>query len=503
MKKPIEPILTEIQSARELQKRIAVLERGAVREKKARHLAEKQLERYTLEIYQTNQSLKRALAFSTKKQFELEYLGKTSMGVASELSLHEMISNMVELTCEYCAAEYGFYFVTEDGVEVQKVENNVWSKELGWQSQCKLQNLVNANLPLSEAHVLESWFVSAVNDEAQDFAWVLYMNFALSGNKLGWLAFLSKKVSVDEGIFPILATARDGLNSGIRRRLTDVNILERNVQLQDSVNNLESAKRQLIQSEKMASLGQLAAGVAHEINNPVAFVRSNMEVFKDYLHNYKNLHYNIKSELTTHKTLDMKSFTALCEKADLAYIDEDSTALLTSNIEGLNRVRDIVENLKNFSHVGNTKLIQMSLYKCVDAALRITRNVFKYEHQVDNRLTDLCPAVLGDLGQLQQVFVNLFINAAYAMQGGGELSIWHTEGDQRVIIHVKDTGSGMDEETIGKLFIPFFTTKPVGVGTGLGMSVSYVILETHDVQVTVDSEIGLGTTFNLSFPVSI
>jgi signal transduction histidine kinase len=234
------------------------------------------------------------------------------------------------------------FFVTEEGMEVQKVENNAWSKELGWHSQCKLQNLVNANLPLSEADVLESWFVSAVNDEAQDFAWVLYMNFALSGNKLGWLAFLSKKVSVDEGIFPILATARDGLNSGIRRRLTDVNILERNVQLQDSVNNLESAKRQLIQSEKMASLGQLAAGVAHEINNPVAFVRSNMEVFKDYLHNYKNLHYNIKTELTTHKTLDMKSFTALCEKADLAYIDEDSTALLTSNIEGLNRVRDIV-----------------------------------------------------------------------------------------------------------------------------------------------------------------
>jgi signal transduction histidine kinase len=110
---------------------------------------------------------------------------------------------------------------------------------------------------------------------------------------------------------------------------------------------------------------------------------------------------------------------------------------------------------------------------------------------------------LGNLGQLQQVFMNLFINAADAMEEGGKLSISHTEDNQRVIIHVTDTGSGMDEETIGKLFTPFFSTKPVGIGTGLGLSVSYVILEAHNVQVTVDSKIGVGTTFNLSFPVNI
>jgi two-component system NtrC family sensor kinase len=155
------------------------------------------------------------------------------------------------------------------------------------------------------------------------------------------------------------------------------------------------------------------------------------------------------------------------------------------------------------SHAGDAKLIQISLSKCVDAALRIARNVFKYEHQIDNQMNISSPLVLGDLGQLQQVFMNLFINAAYAMQGGGKLSIWHTEENHRVIIHVKDTGCGMNEETISKLFTPFFTTKPVGVGTGLGLSVSYVILEAHNVQVTVDSEIGLGSTFNLSFPVSI
>jgi signal transduction histidine kinase len=504
--KTVKALSGEIKSAEELHKRIAVLERKSAREKKARSLAENQLEQYSLEIYQINQSLKTALSFSTKKQSELEYLSKASMADASELPLNDMIGKMVELTCEYCSAVYGFYFITEDGLGVDGKLDKAWSKEHGWQHQSELQRLINVNLPLSETDVLESWFVSVVSNDnephSEHFGWVLYMNFALSDGKIGWLAFLSKKATFDEGILPILATARDDLNSGIRRRLADIRILERNVQLQDSVNNLESAKRQLIQSEKMASLGQLAAGVAHEINNPVAFISSNMQVLKEYLKEYKSLHDELKSELVTHNNLDLSSFTALCEKVDLAYIDGDSTDLLTSNIEGLNRVKEIVENLKNFTHAGDTKLIQMSLSKCINAALGIAGNVFKYGHQVDNQLTDLCPLVLGDLGQLQQVFVNLFVNAAYAMEGGGKLSISHTEDNQRVIIHVKDNGSGMDEATIGKLFTPFFTTKPVGVGTGLGLSVSYVILEAHDAQVTVDSEVGVGTTFNLSFPMN-
>jgi two-component system NtrC family sensor kinase len=505
--KPDGVVLGDIKSVEGLHKRIAVLERKSAREKKARNLAEDQLEQDSLKIYQTNQSLKSALAFSTKKQSELEYLGNVSMAVASELPLNEMIGNMVELTCQYCSAEYGFYFITENGVRVDGKLDKGWSKQHGWQSQSELQKLVNANLPVNDTDILEFWFVSPVsNNNSQpsgQFSWVFYINFALSDGKIGWLAFLSQMELVDEEIFSALATARDQLNSGIRRRLTDVRIFKRNVQLQDSVNNLESAKRQLIQSEKMASLGQLAAGVAHEINNPIAFIRSNMEVLKEYLKDYKSLHDALQSELVNKKLLDMSSFNALCEKAELSYMNKDSVDLLTSNINGLNRVSEIVENLKRFSHTGDARLIQMSLNDCVEAALQIAGNVFKYEHQVDNQLTDSCPRVLGNLGQLQQVFMNLFINAADAMEEGGKLSISHTEDNQRVIIHVTDTGSGMDEETIGKLFTPFFSTKPVGIGTGLGLSVSYVILEAHNVQVTVDSKIGVGTTFNLSFPVNI
>jgi C4-dicarboxylate-specific signal transduction histidine kinase len=416
-----------------------------------------------------------------------------------------MIKNMVELTCQYCSAEYGFYFVSKRGAAIDGKLNNAWSDEHGWRSESELQQLVIENLPLSETKVLESWFISPVtadkNQHEKEFGWVLYMNFSLSGGKIGWLAFLSDMELVEEEIFPILATARDNLTSGIRRRLTDVRILKRNVQLQDSVNKLERAKRQLIQSEKMAALGQLAAGVAHEINNPIAFIRSNMQVLQEYLEDYKKLHDEIRSELAVNKSLDAESFTSLCEKVHLAYIDKDSADLLNSNIEGLNRVREIVENLKSFSHSGDVKQVQMSINDCVKAALQIAGNVFKYEHQVDNQLTNSSPLILGSLGQLQQVFVNLFVNAAYAMEGGGKLSLFQTEDNHRLIIHVKDTGTGMDKETVEKLFTPFFTTKPVGVGPGLGVSVSYAILEAPDAQVTVDSEIGVGTTFNLSFPI--
>jgi signal transduction histidine kinase len=496
---------TEEQSAEQLQKRIDVLERKSTREKRARHLAEAQLEEYSLKIYQTNQSLKSALAFSTKKQSELEYLGQASMAVASELSLEDMIGKMIELTCQYCAAGYGFYFVTEDGVSVDKRLDKVWSNEKGWQSNTKLQKLVKSNLPLDETDVLESWLVSAVSFDNETsfepFDWLLYMNFALSGGRLGWLAFLSNTHHVDEELFPILATAKGHLTSGIRRRLTDLRILKRNEQLQDSINKLENAKRQLIQSEKMASLGQLAAGVAHEINNPVAFVRSNMEVLKEYLDDYRKLLVDIRKSSQKNQIVGLEDFEKICQKVDLEYIEEDSDDLIISNIEGLERIKEIVENLKGFSHSGDQALKKMSLYECILAALKITGNAFKYEHKIDNQLSSLCPKIVGNLGQLQQVFVNLFVNAAYAMDGKGELTISQTEKRGRVLLHIKDTGCGMDASTVSQLFTPFFTTKPVGVGTGLGLSVSYAILEAHGAEVTVDSEVGVGTIFHVSFPI--
>lgn len=487
----------------ELEKRVAVLERKVSREKRARNIAENKLEQYSLEIYQTNESLKEALASSTKKQKELEYLGRASSDVASEIKLNEMINNVIDLTGRFCKADFGFYLVAHKGEVIPGDLNPVWCPNEGWQDKADLMEAIKELLTLDNVELLNSWVVLDIelnsNNSEHTFKQVCYTNFALMGDKVAWLALLNSHNELDADILSVLDTARGHLLSGVRRRLTDVRILKRNVQLQESLEKLEKARKQLIQSEKMASLGQLAAGVAHEINNPIAFIRSNMEVLQEYLEDYKQLHEDLRKVTNGSKTISSDAFKEVFDKVDLDYIDEDSVDLLQSNIEGLIRVRDIVDNLKSFSHSGNEELTPISIAACVDAALKVTSNAFKYEHQIDNQIDELSLTTLGNIGQLQQVFVNLFVNAAYAMEGGGKLTISHSSAEDRIVIHVTDTGQGMSKETVGQLFTPFFTTKPVGVGTGLGLSVSYAILEAHNAQVTVDSEVGVGTTFNLSF----
>ena len=492
-------------SIAEFDKRISVLERKAAREKKARNLAESQLEEYSRKIYETNQSLQIALHSATQKQSELKYLGMASSCVASERPLEDMIANIVELTGKFCRAYCGKYLVTDQNNQLKGDIPQVWQSKSGWHLNQELEDLITANLPLSLGELKRSWTISSVkstNKGIDDTHYTLfYINFALADQHLGWLAFLTQADIVSDEILSVLATAKEHLLSGIRRRLTDERILRRNTQLQESLDKLEKARRQLIQSEKMASLGQLAAGVAHEINNPLAFIRSNMEVLKQYLTDYQTFHKNLEVQLQADGKLDSCFYQEQSTNIDLPYISEDSGDLMISNISGLDRVKEIVENLKSFSHAGDEALIPISIFDCVAAALKVTNSLFKYEHHIENSLSQTCPAITGNAGQLQQVFINLFVNAAYAMEGGGKLSISSTQIGNKLVIKISDTGCGMDEETLTQLFTPFFTTKPVGVGTGLGLSVSYAILEAHHVGVEVNSELGKGSTFNLSFPI--
>lgn len=487
----------------ELEKRVSILERKALREKKARILAENQLEKYSLNIYTANQSLERALASSQQKQLKLEYLSQTSSDVASEISLVEMISNMVKLTGNFCSANCGCFIVTKNGKEVNGNLTYGWHADENYQETGEFKAFIKGTLPLADLTILEAWIVSDIkhpqNSEPQGS--LFYTNFELATDEIGWLIFINQNNEFDNKTRTVLNTSRQHFISGIRRRLTEVEILKRNTQLENSIDKLEKARRQLIQSEKMASLGQLAAGVAHEINNPIAFISSNMEVLKDYLADYKKLNEELKENFDQNSLLEASVYEAICKKIDLSYIEEDSDDLLQSNIEGLERVKEIINNLKCFSHSGDDILLEISLNTCILAALRITGNLFKYEHKVVNKITDSCPLILGNTGQLQQVFVNLFVNAAHAMESSGELTIDFTHEEEGITVHVSDSGKGMDESTLKKLFTPFFTTKPVGKGTGLGLSVSYAILEAHGAKITVDSKLNVGTTFNILFPV--
>jgi signal transduction histidine kinase len=356
-------------------------------------------------------------------------------------------------------------------------------------------------LPIAKDLTFKSWFVSPIKSEdakkLAGFKWIVYFNVQLNNDQKVWITFLSHAKYLDKESLFVLDTAKGHLLNGINRRLTDVQIIENQVKLKDSVTSLEKAKSQLMQSDKMALLGQLSAGVAHEINNPIAFIRSNLEILLDDLKVYNTLYRNIKNHLVNHNTLTLERFDQFISKADIDYIANDALSLLRSNIDGIDRIRDIVDSLKTFSHSGKTEFSEMSIVDCIEGALQVAS--LWYKHTVVNTLANHLPYVKGNKSQLQQVFVNLFVNASYAMKDNGVLTITAKEDANSLVIQVSDTGMGMDKKTLQQLFTPFFTTKPVGEGTGLGLSVSYSILEAHDATINVSSVEGVGTTFEISF----
>ena len=485
----------------ELNKRLAVFQRKAERERKARFLAEQQLENYSRELYATNQSLQASLASSKKKQAELEFLTKASDDVISKLSVIELILNTVELTGNFISAQYGFFVMTKSGSPVDLNNTQIWHKEIGWSLDKQLLLASMEYLPLAQDLVFQSWCVAPIYSDGAEqlagFKWIVYFNVELHNEQKVWITFLSRAEYLDEESLFVLNTAKGHLLSGIRRRLTDVQILESTNKLKDSVSSLARAESQLMQSEKMALLGQLAAGVAHEINNPIAFIRSNMEILLDDLKVYNRLYKDIKNHLSEHNTLNLQLFEQFISHADIDYIANDSFSLLRSNIDGIDRIRDIVDSLKTFSHSGKSAFCEISVVDCIEDALKVA--CLKYQHKVENDLTNALPLIIGNKGQLQQVFVNLFVNASYAMDKGGVLTITASQNDDSLIIKVSDTGMGMDKNTLRQLFTPFFTTKPVGVGTGLGLSVSYAIIEAHDARINVKSVEGEGSTFEMIF----
>ena len=261
-------------------------------------------------------------------------------------------------------------------------------------------------------------------------------------------------------------------------------------QLKKTLKLLKKTQQQLIHNEKMVSLGQLAAGVAHEINNPLSYLSSNLETLQDYIAQYESI-------------ID-KSFTGNENNSpdfdELNFLKEDSKDLLSACLNGVKRVADIVTNLKQFSKKGSSEFSPTNLIEVIEDSLAIVTNKIKYKYDVNINHESDNLIVEGNFGQLQQVFVNLFINAIDAMPEKGALSIQTSSSDNEAIITVKDNGIGMKDDTKTRIFEPFYTTKDDSKGTGLGLSVSYAIITKHNATITVNSSVGKGTTFTLIFP---
>ncbi len=272
-------------------------------------------------------------------------------------------------------------------------------------------------------------------------------------------------------------------------------------ELTETNQRLKETHSQLMQAEKMASLGQLAAGVAHEINNPLAYVNSNLQMLDDYCKDIGAL-IQAYSDLLADKKHD-KSFeniTQLTKKINPEFLFEDINQILHESLSGIKRVKKIVTDLKTFSHPEQKIWQQTDINQSLESAINIANSTLKYKARINKEIEDL-PPIDCIAPQINQVFVNLLVNAAQSIQDRGEITIvTQALSNETIQIKIADTGVGIDKENQSKIFDPFYTTKPVGEGTGLGLSVSYGIIQAHNGTIKVDSKKGEGSTFTITLP---
>ncbi|MGA9333604.1 MAG: ATP-binding protein [Rudaea sp.] len=282
-------------------------------------------------------------------------------------------------------------------------------------------------------------------------------------------------------------------------------LAERQHELEQAQARLHNAQDQLLQSEKMASIGQLAAGVAHEINNPIGYTYSNLGTLRSYVDNLFQLIEQYESTLRplrAERPERWKAIDDLRHRIDYPYLVKDLPELLSESREGLERVRKIVEDLRDFSRAGYTEEWALSdLHRGLDSTLNIVWNDLKYKCELQKQYGDI-PQIVCLSSRLNQVFLNILVNAGHAIEKRGTIVIATGRVGDDVFVDISDDGKGIAPEHLGRIFDPFFTTKVVGQGTGLGLSLSYGIVRKHGGRIEVQSQVGVGTKFRVILPVA-
>lgn len=280
-------------------------------------------------------------------------------------------------------------------------------------------------------------------------------------------------------------------------------LYEANQSLQQTYDALKEQQEQLVHQEKLASLGQLAAGVAHEINNPAGYVRSNLNTLKQYVDDLLVVLSAYREHAQQQGVPD--TLQQIEDDNDLDFLLEDLPTLLSDSIDGTFRISEIVDSLKNFSRIDDAKMQKLDVNSCIESTIKLINNEVKYNAELQVNLEPL-PETMGFPGSLGQIFLNLIVNASHAIAKKGQHGLIqiHSYLDQSsgdILIDIQDNGCGMDEDTKRKVFDAFFTTKEVGVGTGLGLSISKGIVDKHNGKLTVKSELGEGSCFTIRLPI--
>ncbi|HYG10490.1 MAG TPA: ATP-binding protein [Pyrinomonadaceae bacterium] len=321
---------------------------------------------------------------------------------------------------------------------------------------------------------------------------------ALDAIRLGAYDYLIKPCDMDVLELSVeRALERRSLLRGARSYRVDLE--QHNAELKRSKDELQHLQAQIVHSEKMASLGQLAAGVAHELNNPAGFIFGNMELLRECASGLERL-------LSFYETLSFPAEVAAQERLIKREIDYENTladlnSILTDCHDGAKRIRDVVLNLRTFSRLDEAEFKKVDIHEGIESTIRLLSRYYNSGTITLRRRYSELPLVDCYAGQLNQVWMNLLVNAAQATKEGGVVQVGTTVEGEMVAVRISDTGCGIRPEYLKKIFDPFFTTKPVGEGTGLGLSVTYSIIERHGGSIKVESCAGQGTTFTVTLPV--
>jgi two-component system NtrC family sensor kinase len=486
-----------------LKAQVKTLERQLKRQKVARANAEWFLESYSSDAYSATQALRKALHESKKRERELIFLNRSASHLKSSDSGASFIFSAIESAVEFSDAYCGLAFITKAGKVTQGDDLKIWQIENGWVEASDFAKVILDELPLSVTEDYSQWCVNTVErPDNHEEAYVLHFMQNLGNGEQAWLALLTKNSELDEEMLYVLDANKHYLQFGIGYRSSKHEIKHHKAALSSMEKDQRYLQEKLITADKMAMLGQLAAGIAHEINNPIGYVRSNTSVAGDIFKDYQSALSEIKVLCEDAGGEIESRYLALENTYSLKESAEAISEMFEESSEGIERIIDIVKALRGFSYPSGGKRVAINITEAINSALRITNNLHKYKNKVVFTPPENDIKILGNAGQIQQVLVNLLTNAIYATDEGKCIE-FHVEAlEKEAIITLRDEGKGMSKEVIGKMFTPFFTTKPPGDGTGLGMSISLTIIEEHGGQFEVTSEINKGTTIKVRLPLA-
>lgn len=340
---------------------------------------------------------------------------------------------------------------------------------------------IAADAPLSDHLIIEN-----KNSIISGITWSYALPLHYYDKVIGVAQFFSKRNHENKmEQLEFVAHATRHINMIIERETSEKNIKNNNLKLEATLKKLKETQMQLVQHSKMISIGELTAGMAHEINNPMGYVQNNLATLKKYV-----------NTLTTSLK---KSQSEVLQDKNIEFILSDIDNLFKETFEGIQQILSIVAGLKSFSRTTDATFSSCDINQCIENSLKMARNELRYKCTLNKELSTL-PEVYGNANLLTQVFVNLLVNASQAISDHGVVTVKTFAERTNVVVVISDTGCGIAPQHLPKVFDPFFTTKPVGIGCGLGLSISYGIIKDHGGSIEIETKENVGTTFIIRLP---